>query len=162
MSLKLIREIYTILREEERQTLANYFKKLSWIAKAKEPGLKVISKGYAGKGHDDYTAKGRIVEYDLTNWKWVELRTGKMPEDFDCVISLNMVEADPDSGSIHALYNRIGLYIGYRAGLSYYKLEIYTPFELPLSSSAHEQIAKLVKEQYDIYCEKTERGEKIT
>lgn len=153
MPLKQVREAYKILREEERQKLVDYFKGLSWIVRPKSPGPKVVS-GNAGKGHIDYTAKGRIVAYDLTNWKWIEIRTGKQAEDFDCVISLNMVEVDPDSGNVHALYDRIGLYIGYRVGLFYYKLEIYTHFELPLCPGDYPQIARLVKEQYDIYCKK--------
>lgn len=154
MPLKQVREAYKILREEERQKLSEYIKGRSWVAKPKNPGLKVVSGRSAGKGHDDYTAKGRIAKYDLTNWKWVEMRTGKTAEDFNCVISLNMVEVDPDSGNVHALYDRIGLYIGYKVGSFYYKLEIYTDFELPLCPGDYPQIARLVKEQYDIYCEK--------
>ncbi len=156
MPLKQVREAYNILREKERQKLVDYFKGLGWIAGSKSPGPKVVS-GNAGKGRADYTAKGRIVAYDLTNWKWVEIRTGKAVTDFDCVISLNMIETDPDTGNVHALFDRVGLYIGYRVGSLYYKLEIYTSFNLPLQSTDYGEIAQMVKEQYDIYCEKKKK-----
>lgn len=156
MRLPKVRERYEILREEERKNLVKYFKGLDWIARPKSPGPKVITSGNAGKGLPDYTAKGRIVAYDLTNWKWVEIRTGKVATDFDCVISLNMIETDPGTGNAHALVDRVGLYIGYRAGEIYYKLELYTNFNLPLSEEDMEKIAQLVLEQYKIYCEKKE------
>lgn len=158
MPLKQVREAYNILRERERQKLIDYFKGLGWIAKPKSPGPKVITAGNAGKGLPDYTSKGKIVAYDLTNWKWVEIRTGKAPTDFDCVISLNMIETDPGTGNAHALVDRVGIYIGYRVGKFYYKLEIYTPFQLPLKSGDYKEIAWMVKEQYDIYCKKKKEG----
>lgn len=156
MPLKQVREAYNILREKERQELVDYFKGLSWIVGSKSPGPKVVL-GNSGKGLPDYTSKGKIVAYDLTNWKWVEIRTGKAVTDFDCVISLNMIETDPDTWNAHALIDRVGLYIGYRVGSFYYKLEIYTPFQLPLTSTERGKIARMVKEQYDIYCEKKKK-----
>lgn len=145
---------YEALREQERQDLAKYLKnfiRVNGIKGIRGTGLKVVLGASAGKGREDYTANGRIEKYNLTNWKWVEIRTGTKPEDFDCVISLNMVEADPKSGNVHALYDRIGLYIGYRIGSLYYKTEIYTALELPLGLNGHKQLAQLVKEQYEAY-----------
>lgn len=138
-----VQDNYEKQREKERIGLANYLSQNEKIANA---GLKVKTRGRAGKGRKDYTSGGRISVYDLSNWKWVELNHAG--NNFDCVISLNMPEVDPSSGNTHCLYDRIGIYVTYPRDGCYYKTDIYTDIDLPLDDGAKERIVELIVEQF--------------
>jgi len=137
------RDNYEERREEERKELANYLSKNEKIANA---GLKVKTRGRAGKGWTAYKSGGKIAPYDLSNWKWVELN--HTDNRFDCVISLNMPEVDLSSGNTHCLYDRIGIYITYPRDGCYYKTDIYTDIDLPLDKEAKDRIVELIVEQF--------------
>lgn len=138
---------YEELREDERRALAVFLAKYEGI----EGTLRVVSGGRAGKGLRNYTSGKRIDGYDLSNWKWVEITDDI---DFECIVSLNMPDVDPRSGNSHVLFDRIGLIVSYHKDGYYYETAIYTDINLPLSGEAKAQIAQLVLEQYEIYCEK--------
>lgn len=131
---------YERQREQERKSLAAYLAAHKGIENA---GMKVVTGGTAGRGSQNYRGN-----YDLTNWKWVEVKGEK---GFSIVISLNMLDVDPSTHNIHSLYDRIGLVLSPDpAGW------VYTDIDLPLDEADKEQIAQLVLEQYKIFCEKKE------
>lgn len=127
---------YEKQREEQRIKLRDF---LSHHEELKDAGLKVVTAGGAGKGSKKY-----LGDYDLTNWKWVEVKSA---DGFDCVISLNMLDVDPKTKSIHSLYDRIGLILTLEKWLC-------TDINLPLEGDENddrdkqERIAELVLEQY--------------
>lgn len=146
MDFAKARRDYEGCREDERKALAKFLNAI-------DEDLRVVSGARAGKGWTRYASGKRIVEYDLSNWKWVEITDDR---DFECIISLNMPDIDPRSGSMHALYDRIGLLVSYHKEGLFYETKIYTGIDPPLNDSdtgkdKKERIAQLVKEQYEIY-----------
>lgn len=127
MTFEEIRGEYERQREQERKALAEYLKGHPKI-KGK---LEVITRGRPGKGAKNYSCNGKIPTFDLRNWKWVEVRSA---DGFNCVISLNMPDIAPDTGTPIALYDRIGLIC-----LPSPKEWIYTSIDLPLNASSKEK-----------------------
>lgn len=132
-------------------------------------GLEEILKNYSiltvknrgGKGKANYTNGKNIAEFDLTNWKWVEIIENETIDfhDFSCVVTLNMIDIDTGSANFHALFDRIGLIVSGKKGSCLYKSYIYTNIDLPLDEPKNqsdkptkiEQIAQLVVEQYNYF-----------
>lgn len=135
MTFQEVRNEYERQREQERVGLAKYLAAHSEIRAA---GLQVVTAANAGKGRENYTAGGKIPAYDLRNWKWVEV---KGAGGFDAVISLNMLDIDPQTKNIHSLYDRIGLIVSTEEWVN-------TDIDLPLGEAEKEQIAQLVLEQF--------------
>lgn len=153
IDLETAKSDYQQAREQERRDLADFLaEKLGEVKRVKDK-LCVIASPRSGKGRGNYTSGGRIKAYDLSNWKWVEVTDDGY---FDCIVSLNMPDTDPRSGNSHALFDRVGLLVSYyyRDSLYAYETAIHTNIDLPLTKEKMEQIAQLVLEQYDIYCEK--------
>ncbi len=127
---------YEKQREVQRLKLRDF---LSEHERLKAAGLKVVTAGASGKGSKKYRGN-----YDLTNWKWVEVKSA---DGFDCVISLNMLDIDPRTQNVHSLYDRIGLILTLEKWLC-------TDIDLPLvgdekdDQDKQERIAELVLEQY--------------
>lgn len=140
---------YEEAREEIRRELIRFLSTYKGI----EDVLRIVSGGRAGKGLKNYTSGKRIEVYDLSNWKWVEITDDS---DFECIVSLNMPDVDPRSGNPHTLFDRIGLLVSYHRDGQYYETAIHTNIDLPLNEEKKEKIARLVREQYDAYCEKRE------
>lgn len=157
MTFKEVSTEYKRQREQERTSLVEFL--ASYLSKnetAKDK-LRVVSGRRSGKGLTKYTSGGRIAEYDLSNWKWVEITDDG---DFDCIVSLNMPDVDPRSGNSHFLFDRIGLLVSYHVGEYYYETNICTDINLPLDNrddqvnGDKEKIALLVIEQFKNYCKK--------
>lgn len=145
MTFKEIKQEYEKQREGQRKELVRE------LAKLVGDQLRIVSGGRAGRGLSNYTAGGRIPPYDLSNWKWVELTDDS---SFNCIISLNMKETDFNSGNSHFLYDRIGIYIEYKKGITLYQTQIFPNIELPLDEAASERIARYILEQYKIFQQK--------
>lgn len=135
MSFEEIKREYEQAREQERLTLRDY---LNGHKALKEAGLDVVDNWRSGKGHDKYESGGRISPFDLSNWKWVEIKDNS---DFSTIVSLNPPEVDPDSKNTHCLYDRIGVQLPSGNW-------IYTSIDLPLSSTDKEEIAQLILNIY--------------
>lgn len=131
MTFQEVREEYERQREQERVGLADYLATHSGIEAA---GLRIVTANRAGKGREHYTAHGKIPAFDLRNWKWVEV---KGPGGFDAVVSLNMLDVDPQTKNIHSLYDRIGIIFSPEDWA-------YTAIDLPLNDTEKEQIAQLI------------------
>lgn len=133
MTFKEVRDEYEKQREAQRIQLRKY---LSTHEGLKAAGLEVVTGG--GKGSDNYRGN-----YDLQNWKWVSVKSA---DGFDCAVSLNMLDIDPETKNIHSLYDRIGFVLSPDpAGW------VCTDIDLPLDDAKMEEIARLVIEQYDIF-----------
>lgn len=137
MTFEEVRNEYERQREEQRKTLAEYLSKHKGLHEA---GLYVITGSKAGKGYEHYTAHGKISPFDLQNWKWVEVKNQK---GFDCIISLNMLDIDPETRNIHSLYDRIGFVLSPAP-----EDWVYTDIDLPLDNTQKEAIAQLVLERF--------------
>lgn len=121
---------------------------------SKSIDLIVIDSGGQGRTY----GKNRLTKtYNLQNWKWVEVVDDK---HFQALISLNMPDVDPNSGNMHALYDRIGIRFtwfvksksGSRDDNQKKLLEtswIDTGFGLPLSDDNIKEIAKLIREGHN-------------
>lgn len=139
MTFDEVKSEYERQREEQRKLLSDFLSQHDGI---KNAGLRVAKKG--GKGDQGYTSGGVIAAYDLRNWKWVCVKNGN--KDFDCTISLNMLDRDPNSGYIHALYDRIGFVFSANP-----KDWLCTDIDLPFNEEKMERIARLVLEQFNCY-----------
>lgn len=131
MTFEDIKKAYERKRDEERVNICNYLK---------ENGFDVVTRGNAGKGRTDYSARGKLNKpYDLSNWKYVEA----YKENVLYFISLQAFDYDPASQNKHVLMDRIGLYKYSGTGLKErYKFYdafdafskmVITDLELPLS-----------------------------
>ena len=148
-----VKRPYEQAREQERRDLAKFLDKRLGEDESTKEKLYVNTSHRSGMGRTIYSSGRRIKEYNLSNWKWIDI-TGD--PDFECVVSLNMPDVDPRSGSVHALFDRVGLLVSYHKGEHYYETAVHTDIDLPLDDTKKEQIAGLVLEQYKIYCEKKE------
>lgn len=136
MTLKEVRDEYEKQREQQRVELRKY---LSAHEGLKAAGLEVLTRG--GKGSINYRGN-----YDLRNWKWV---TVKSADGFDCAVSLNMLDIDPDTKDIHSLYDRIGLVLSPDP-----KDWHHTDIDLPLDKGKMDKIADHVIKQYNEFKKK--------
>lgn len=144
MAFKEAKDEYKQQREEQRESLAQFLAKDAGLPN----GLRVVSGARAGRGIENYTCGKRIKEYNLSNWKWVEITDDS---DFECIVSLNMPNVDPSSRTPLSLFDRIGLLVSYHKNGNYYETKIYTDIDLPLDETEKEKIAGLVLEQYKLY-----------
>jgi len=144
MGFREIKDQYEQQREAERNKLIAYLRKHALFTNA---GLTAVKGG--GSGRKEYTSKGRIFPFDLSNWKWVICKNAE--DSFNAVISLNMLDDDLSSGNAHALYDRVGLFLTYRHENNTYKISIWTDIDLPFSDESMEKIAKLISEQFGVY-----------
>lgn len=137
---------YVNARSEQRNELALYLEN-----KLKENSnytlLTVVNGGTAGKGSSNYNHAKTIEPFNLSNWKWVEVKT----EGFSCVISLNMVDVDKNSAKFHALYDRVGLVVTFKTGDNSHNNYICTNIDLPLDDNKKEAIYNLVIDQYNFW-----------
>lgn len=139
MTFDEVKSEYERQREEQRKLLSDFLSQHDGI---KNAGLRVAKKG--GKGDQGYTSGGVIAAYDLRNWKWVCVKNGD--KDFDCTISLNMLDRDSSSRYIHALYDRIGLVFSPNPDDWF-----CTDIDLPFDEDKMERIAQLVLAQFNCY-----------
>lgn len=145
LDLQTAKKKYEEAREDERGRLAGFLAKYIAGNEDIKDELRVVYGGRAGKGLKKYTSGRRMEEYDLSNWKWVEITDDN---DFDCIVSLNMPDVDPRSGNSHVLFDRVGLLVSYHKDGHYYETAVCTDINLPLGDTDKDKIARLVIEQY--------------
>lgn len=148
MSFTAVRTAYERTREVERRKLSDFL--VDYIGQ-NQLSLTVVQGGNAGKGRTEYTSHGQIVPFDLSNWKWVEVKG--VDSDFNCIVSLNMPDVDPVSGNFHALFDRVGLLISHQKKQA---IPIHTDIDLPFDEEKMGCIADLIAEQFDSYCRSKE------
>ena len=115
--------------------MAAYFKAQPDVDTGPRPG---------GSGIGRYTSGRRLAPpYDLRDWMWVCVRRGEM----EFLLSLQTFDRDPNSGNLHALTDRIGVYAytgAYSAAAAQEQMKI-TPLELPLSGADLDTLAELLR-----------------
>ena len=115
--------------------MAAYFKALPDFDTGPRPG---------GSGIGRYTSGRRLAPpYDLRDWMWVCVRRGET----EFLLSLQTFDRDPNSGNLHALTDRIGVYAytgAYSAAAAQEQMKI-TPLELPLSGADLDTLAELLR-----------------
>lgn len=109
------------LREEQRMAIVNHFA---------NNGFKVSKDPRAGKGKGNYTSGGTIAEYNLKNWKYVDVAINGR----NVFISLQAFDKDPNSGNHHVLENRLGIYVydKYNAEKAFTEM-VTTNIDLPMN-----------------------------
>ena len=135
---------YEKLRDFERGELSIYMSNKGFNVVGEHPELGANRrKSRAGKGKS-YSSGGRLdPPFNLINWKWVELES----DDETVIISLNPYDIDPNSGNIHVLYDRIGIYkMSKEKALLHSTKTVITKYELPLSKEDMEQLYNIIKE----------------
>lgn len=91
------RNSYSSARNEQRLLIIDVLK---------SAGFDVKTRGNAGRGLSKYTSGGRLTPpFDLSGWMWVE---GEREGVF-VVVSLQVLDQDPNSMNVHALIDRIGV-----------------------------------------------------
>ena len=152
---------YTFIREEERKAIIDYL-----ANKRDENGQplfsKINGKEYSNRKYDGGRGCSRYsnhktleIEYDLSNHKYIETRYRGYP----ILISLQSFDIDSESGSIHLLYNRIGIIYNYdendtikvegkTVSTAFLKMKT-TNYELPLSDEQREALINDIIEHVD-------------
>ena len=130
-----LREGYRLARRQERDRIAAYFKALPDFETSPRPG---------GAGISRYTSGSRLAPpYDLRGWMWVCVRRGET----EFLLSLQTFDRDPNSGNLHTLTDRIGVYAwtgAYSSADAQERMKI-TPLELPLSGADLDTLAELLR-----------------
>lgn len=142
-SFNSIKNEYECSRNEQRKCLVNYLS----VKLKDHNSLVVVKRGNAGKGKATYNNAQTIAPFNLNNWKWIEVKT----EGFSCLISLNMIDLDKNSGNFHALYDRVGLVVYFKKSKNFYKNYICTDIDLPFDENKMEAVYKLVMEQFEFW-----------
>jgi len=105
---------YAKCREEERGKISDYLKNnLERLKHNLQDGsLRVVDGPGAGKGISNYKSGNRMAPFNLSNWKWIEIKyvpaEGDEIDEF-LIISLQPPETDPKSNNRHVLMDRIGV-----------------------------------------------------
>lgn len=162
-----IKKEYIQNRENERKKIIDY------LAKQKDAEGNPLFKKENGKTYEDnhYRYSGGTGSsvygktrfensYDLSNWKYIVTKYN----DTKILISLQSFDIDPNSGNVHILTDRIGLY--FYDNVSEEKIEVkigdrtqkiadpflkmqVTEFELPLSEQNLAGLVELIKEKVE-------------
>ena len=135
----LIREIYFKAREHEWKKLRQYLR---------AQGLNVITSGHSGYGYEEYSPRKKLIpSYDLTNWRWVEVKS----EKGTVFISFQPFDRDSNSNNNHALFDRIGVswYTGKYNAKNLHDKMMITDIELPLNDEKMKKIHKIIGYLFD-------------
>lgn len=119
---------YVMARNNERKRIISFLK---------ENEFEVLNE-FRGKGETRYTSGNRLnVPYDLSNWKWVEVKKG----EWFYLISLQAFDRDPSSRNLHVLMDRIGVYKyeKYNSNEVLEKMKI-TDIELPMDKEKFDML----------------------
>ncbi len=151
------KENYSTLRSLERSRIVAYLKK--------DKSFSDVKGNVETSRIKKYTSGGTLSPfYDNSNWKWITGRCG----DVDFFLSLQTFDIDESSHNIHALLDRIGLYLyknsdqktenitidkefsdnGKNIRVADYFVRMKkTEFELPLSNGDLRKLAAYIKKE---------------
>jgi len=137
MGFNEVRKQYFEAREQEWLKLRDYLTNNLDVYDAQIPKQK-------GFGCKKYTSQGMLnTPYDLTNWRWVEIKT----DAITIFVSFQPFDEDVNSGNKHALFDRIGIswYKGKDDAQTISNNMIITDVELPLSEEKLERIHSVIQ-----------------
>lgn len=158
-----IKKAYIQCRENERKKIIDYLADQKDSEGnplfSKENGKSYEDNRYSGgKGSSVYGKTRFKNSYDLSNWKYVVTQYNGTK----ILISLQSFDIDPNSGNVHVLTDRIGLYFYENVSEEKIKIQIgdrtekvtdpflkmqSTEFELPLSEQDLAGLVELIKEK---------------
>lgn len=124
------RAAYRAARVEQRALIVDALK---------GAGFSVKNRGRAERGKIDYTSGGWLnPPYDLSDWLWVQAQR----DGITLVVTLQVLDQDPNSINVHVLMDRIGVKIARDGDSS--KRVVTTQFELPLATSDLSDLLALI------------------
>ncbi len=132
-----IKNLYVEFRKQECLELKRFLKH--------KKELEISMRG--GCGRKEYTSGGRISNYDLTYWKYVNYPADEEGDNkINILISFQPLEVDPNSQNMHMLIDRVGIsrYIGKYDANTVFNNMIITDIDLPLTSEDKEDIYKAI------------------
>ena len=144
MDFQLAKKNYVDAREKQKKEI---------IKVLLEEGYSILnmdgnksSKPYlTGSGQSNYTSRGTIESYDLSNWKWISARNEEQALDF--IISLQAFDIDAKTQNRHVLMDRIGLFIynmkEYNATECFTHM-INTGIDLPMTVEKYESLKRIL------------------
>lgn len=121
-------------RKEERNKISRYIKTIENI---------VPKSTRADSGSTKYASGGRLKEgYDLSNWLWVNTKIGAV----NFIISLQTFDHNPNTGDLHVLMDRIGIYayVGKYSPSDARTKMLVTDLELPLDDTDLHTLGKII------------------
>lgn len=158
-----IKKLYVEARENQRRRIIDYLaeqkdSKGDWLFKNDKgiPYAECSNKYSGGMGRSTYGKTRFQQAYNLNNWKYIETQC----DNTLVHISLQSFDIDPNSGNIHTLMDRIGLYFysgtpekikmnlnGKKLSVTDYFLKMQTTeLELPLSDENLAMLVSLIKD----------------
>lgn len=154
MEFQKIKEEYNNARTLERNKISKFFREQK-VFEMENPS--------ARSGVKKYTSGGRFTEeYDLSNWKWVCVKRNNV----HFFISLQTFERDPNTGNMHVLMDRIGIYcyVGNYSPVDAQTKMYATNIELPMNKDKLTELHSILKDlseceifkyqvQYEKVCE---------
>lgn len=133
------RRAYHAARAEQRQLLETYFQKTA--------DFRVARGTSTGHGRSDYSSGKRLTSlYDLSNWRWLEIT--HIPSQLLIFLSLQPTEIDPNSGNLHVLYDRIGVYLhpsSKKTGAEALQKLLITDIFLPMDAHKLEDLEQIIR-----------------
>lgn len=121
---------YRAARVEQRSIIVNALK---------EAGFVVKNRGHAGRGETAYTSGGQLhPPYDLSNWLWVQAKR----DGVTVMVTLQVLDQDPNSRNVHVLMDRIGVEIAKDGDTT--ERVVTTRFELPLANPELNDLIDLI------------------
>lgn len=131
-----IKNAYNQTRKVERDDIAKYFNKQEDFENEKPA---------ARAGRKNYKSGGRLLkEYDLSNWNWVCVKRNKVK----FFISLQTFDRDPNTGNLHVLMDRIGIYayVGECSSVNAQTKMMMTNIELPMNDEKMNQLCNTLRD----------------
>lgn len=130
------RDEYRKKRKEERNKISQYLRN---CGRFKETKIYVK----ADSGSKKYKSGGRLTnDYDLSDWLWINIKLNSV----NMLLSLQTFDCDPNTGNLHVLMDRIGIYVytgEYSSVDACYNMMI-TDVELPVNDNDLEKLAKMI------------------
>lgn len=91
-----------------------------------------------GNGNYHYTSNNTIYEYNLTNWKWINVKF----ENILITISLQPYDTDKKTGNTHTLFDRIGIIAKHSSQLA--SISFITDIDLPMDSNKLDKLIEIL------------------
>lgn len=135
-----IKKQYNQMREQELIKLSNYFKK-----------DKEFKGRHINRGRTIYKSGGRLRQsYDLSVWKWFCISRNEV----QFFISLQAFERDRNSGNLHILMDRLGIYayVGEYSPVDAQTKMLVTDIELPLDDEKLRNLRGILRKLSECQC----------
>ena len=149
MNFQLTKKNYVDAREKQKKEIIKVLMGEGYSILNMD-GNKATKPYSTGSGQCNYTSRGTIESYDLSNWKWISARSEEQALDF--IISLQAFDIDVKTQNRHVLMDRIGLYVynmkEYNAVECFTRM-IDTGIDLPMTEEKYESLKRILKASFN-------------